>query len=339
MTVLFAGGEDTSGTTSGTVTIQTGSSNYDATFSRCAYQISGSTADPPANRIAFPAFTGQSDFWTHFNFNGGVNSNTTAVNSVLCRWMDGSTARLLIRATATAGQLKLTSRNAAGTLTDLATGTSGGIPAGASTNHAIDIHIHYAVSGSVDVYCDGTNILSFSGDVTTNSATTLSALEWCGALLTSSQNFGSQFIVADEDTRGWKLWTLAPQAAGTNQNWTPNTLANINKTTINDATSISTTSNNTVTEWTAPTSVPTGSWDVKAIVQEARVERAATGPQHFDWVVRTGGSDFTAGISNAPSTSFGNFGNRLWLTNPNTTVAWTTSDLTTGIQFGIESLA
>jgi hypothetical protein len=117
-------------------------------------------------------------------------------------------------------------------------------------------------------------------------------------------------------------------------------LANIHKTAINDATFISDGNNNDLSQWTTPTSAPTGSWGVKAIVQEARVRVGATGPQHFDWSVRTASTDYSAGVSNAPTTGFSNFNNQIWATNPNTSAAWTLANITGGgLNLGIKSLA
>ncbi len=135
------------------------------------------------------------------------------------------------------------------------------------------------------------------------------------------------------------LWTLAPQAAGNTQSWLPNTVGNINEIVLSDATLISTGNNNDVSLWTTPTSAPSGSWGVKAIVQEARVQVGITGPQHFDWMVRTASTDYTAGVSNAPSTGFTNFSNYKWVTNPNTSASWSITDIASGFNLGIKSLA
>jgi hypothetical protein len=186
----------------------------------------------------------------------------------------------------------------------------------------------------------GVQAINFSGDPRTDAATQLNQVELAGVSNTANATAScwSEVIIADEDTRGMSLWSLPPAAAGNTQGWTPNTLANINKTTINDATVISTSSNNTLSEWTTATSAPSGAWAVKAIVQEARVSVGGTGPQHFDWVVRTAGTDFTAGASVAPSGTLSNFSN-MWATNPNTSSAWAISDIATGFNLGIKSLA
>ena len=126
---------------------------------------------------------------------------------------------------------------------------------------------------------------------------------------------------------------------GNTQSWTPNTVGNINEVIISDTTLVSTNVNDALSQWTTPTSALSGNWGVKAIVQEARVRIGTTGPQHFDWSLRTASTDYVAGVSNAPLTSFSNFKNQLWTTNPNTSGAWAITDIASGFNLGIKSLA
>ena len=180
-------------------------------------------------------------------------------------------------------------------------------------------------------------MINYTGaSIRTDAATQLTQLDLSQIGITQFNGW-SEVIVADTDTRGMALWTLAPVAAGSTQSWTPNTVANINETAINDATLISTATNNAFSEWTTPVTPPSGSWTVNAIVQEARVQRAGTGPQNFDWLVRTGGADYAAGTTQAPTTSFANFQYQ-WATNPSTLAPWSISNIAAGFNLGIKSL-
>jgi hypothetical protein len=355
MTILVATGEDTGvtfiiGATGGAIT-QNNSADYvtRSNFTRGSTVVaafnSTNVADPPASRIQLPAFTAGNLVWLHAQFSFGVSSATTSGQQVVIFRSPDGASRVIIRQTGTAGQLKASSRNFAGSITDLATATAN-IPATIATVHSLDIKLDYSSSGGITAWLDGTQFLSYSGDPRTDAATQINQIELasvCGQGFGSIANGGgtgwSEIIVADEDTRGMALWTLNPQAAGNTQSWTPNTLASINKSAISDTTSISAGSNNVLSQWTTPTSPPTGNWGVKAIVQEARVRVGTSGPQHFDWSARTASTDYTAGVSNAPSTSFGNFNNQFWTTNPNTTAAWAITDIASGFNLGIKSLA
>jgi hypothetical protein len=341
MAILFAGFEDTSFTFVGGPAVLTTTQPYRPAFSRSAIRVGngGSTADPPANRLQTPAFTSVGTVWLHsqvyVGINGGNAATTANVQAILLRSPDGL-VRVMLRQTGTTGQLKLSTRNAAGTITDVATAT-GVITQG---QHAIDWQVAFATGSTV--YWDGTAILTYSGDLRTDAATQLNQVDLC-SLNNSNQNSNdigwSEVIVADTDTRSMALWTLAPQAAGNTQSWTPNTVGNVNPVAINDASFISTAANNALSEWTGPTAPPPGVLNVLAVVQNARVQVQVTGPQHFDWLVRTAATDYLASAPQAPATAFGNF-QHIWPTNPNTSAAWQITDLTaTGFNLGIESQA
>lgn len=347
MTILYAGGEDISftliGGANGNIT------NYRSGFGRIGLMANANsgTADPPAARWVSPTFTATSTLWIHAAIYQALGSSTANQQGLIVRSPDG-VSRVLVRQTATAGQLKVSSRNAAGTITDLGSPASTNLPTGqggASTLTLFDLFINYTSAGGVTLYLNGIPVITYSGDPRTDSATQLNQVEFANLGLsaggvTATETSWSEIIMADQDTRSMALVTMAPQASGNTQAWTPNTLANINKTTASDSTFISTTTNNTLSQWTQPTTLPTGVWNVLAMVQNARVQASVTGPQHFDWSCRTGGSDYLAGTSQAPP-SGGGFQNfqRIWATNPRTSAAWTTTDITGGLQFGIDSLA
>lgn len=341
MTIYFAGGEDTSFTSIGTGIGTSTNTNYvRPTYARYAFTVNNTgVADPPASRLVSPAFTAASSLWVHAQV-GIISIGASTVNQqgLIIRSPDG-VARLLLRQTATTGGLKISSRNAAGTITDLAASTIN-LPANGMIS--LDLQINYVAAGSVNLYLGGALAATFSGDPRTDAATQLDQIDLATVCNGLNGNAWSEVVVADTDTRSVCLWTLAPAAAGNTQSWTPNTVGNINKTAINDASFISTSSNNALSEWTtgAAPSAPAGTYNVLAVVQEARVETSVSGPQHFDWLVRTGNTDNLAGNRKAPPLSFATFGNQIWQTNPQTGVAWTMADLTaTGFNLGIESQA
>jgi hypothetical protein len=336
--ILDFGTEDIDFTATGTVAVQTGSTRIRTSFVRSGMQVSAAAvADPPGNRITSRAITPAATLWVHVQFSENT-SNATTSNAQMVRVLDGSgVCRLIVRGTGTAGQLKISKRTSAGVITDLVTGSSGAWANSVQVDK-LDLFINYAVAGQASLYIDGTLVADFSGDVTTDSATSLAQVEFASPNTTNNVVF-SEYIMADGDTRGMAYYNLNPVAAGNTQGWTPNTVGNINETTLSDATIVSTSTNNTLSEWTTPTSLPSGSWAVRAVTQSARVQIGTTGPQHFDWVVRTiDGTDNLAGASVAPSTSFSNFA-KIWNTNPQTATAWATSDIASGFNLGIKSLA
>ena len=178
-----------------------------------------------------------------------------------------------------------------------------------------------------------------AGGISTNSVTTLAQLDLANCD-TAQPIFLSEVIVSSGNTIGKGLWTLSLTAAGATQAWTPNTLTNINKAVINDTTFISTGGTNEISEWLTNQSIPAGGWLVDAVIEEARLEVGASGPQHAEWLVDTNGSIATAGTI-SPSTSFGNFA-WIWDSNPITTQSWVVSDIVPvsgTFDIGVESLA
>lgn len=331
-TILFASSEDTGFSAIGTVTGGASAGRYRAAFSRAFISPSSNTVtDPPVNRAA-AAFTAGSNIWVHAYFYDLGTTGTLNEQSLILRSPDG-VSRIVVRETGTYGMLKISQRNSAGTITDLVTSSSASFSG--TTLTQFDLNVNYTAGGGVVLYINSVAVATFSGDPRTDSATQLNTLEL--ANVSTSTTSWSEVIIADQDTRGMSLFTMAPQASGNTQSWTPNTLANINKAVINDATLISTSTNNALSEWTLPTAAPGGSWSVLAVTQDARVDVGASGPQHFDWLTRVGGTDYLAGVPAAPTASFANY-NHIWPTNPGTSVAWTISDITAvGFNLGIES--
>jgi hypothetical protein len=184
----------------------------------------------------------------------------------MATFTDGATPRLLLRFITNVQTIKLTTRNAAGTLTDLATAT--GSICAVATVCKLDIHVVYSTTGSVDVYNNGVNILTFSGDVTTNSATTLSKFSCCNSS-TSTSTFAdtSELQVRTDDTRSLRMVTLAPVAAGNTQAWT-GVVGSINETTLNDAANINDGTGNLKSQWTVG-SLPAGTLGIKDVIKPA----------------------------------------------------------------------
>lgn len=337
MSDLFAGGEDTSFVVTGSLIVSTTSGTYRSTFARCSLGTSTgapSTADPPAFRMTSRAWSATGTVWLHVEWMN-QNSATFTSNATLLRLLDGSgVARIVVRGTATAGQVKIDKRNAAGSFTNLVTSAASAIAASAAPQ-ALDLFVNYAVSGQATLYVNGVSVADTGAgvDVTTDGVTTLAQADLC-AITSGGTDRWSECIVRDSTTIGSALVTIPPVAAGNTQSWTPNTVGNVNEVSINDANSISTSSANALSEWTVSTSLPTGSWAITSVVQEIRMNRGATGPQNAEWLVRTSdGTDHVTG-SIGPAIGLANYAN-IWATNPHTSAAWNAGEL---INAGIESL-
>jgi len=349
--ILFAGGEDTefSGVTSSKRGSAGGETDggYRSSFAREGLNVDGNgstVADPPTYMITSPTFTATSNpLWIHAQVYMANVGSTAGIQAVRVYSPDG-VARILLRQTATEGLLKVSTRNAAGTITDLATASSA---ISANTQTALDLMINYTCSssGGVQLYVAGVQVINYSGNPCTDSATTLNQVAL--AQLTNDGNSNgctngtqagncwSEVIAAQQDTRSMGLWSLTPQATGNTQSWT-GSVGNINETTINDSNNINTATNNALSEWTTPTSYPSGNWSLTAVVQSFRALVGTTGPQHFQPLMRVNSTDNTSGTNIAPTTSFANY-QYVWTQNPHTSAAFSTTDISSGFNLGLES--
>ncbi len=351
--VLWFGGEDTSFVQVGTVTTSTANATYNATYSRASVGVSNttSTSDPPANRMTTTGWTGScsgNPCWVHAAFYAVQNTTT---NNEQALWLGNTSdglGRLYVRQTGTAGTFKISTATAARSFTDVLTFTS----TWSAALHTLDLAINYTCSGAggITVYLDSVAAGTFSGNLCTDAVTAMNFAAFGGVSNgTNSCSVGintqgacwSQVIIANEDTRSMVLATCTLQAAGNTQLWTPNTLANVNKAVISDATFVSTSSNNQLSQWTCPTAAPTGTWGVKSVSIEARMLLSTTGPQNFDWSWRIGGADYLAGTTTAGTNAFANY--RLQQdTSPATSTAWGIAEIyntsTNQLGIGVKSL-
>lgn len=334
MTVLFAGGEDTSVQLFNTIV------NSNTLYSRSSYTRNSfnpntiNTSATIVNGVVTPLFTPTTSLWGHCQYYSSNTSIYTA-NAILFAFFDASgVMRIAVRVGSTSQQLKISTCNASGTFVDLVSTSTTAFYAGGP--FAFDIFVNYSTTGQVTIYWQGILLLDTGSgvNVTTNGVTSLAQF-YMGSNA-SGVNVGiSEIVVQTTSTLGIALFTMPPLAVGNTQSWTGN-VGNINKSVISDSTYNNTSSNNALSEWTVTTTLPPGGWAIEAVVQEARVSVGTTGPQHFAWVVRTSdGSDNTTG-SISVATSLTNYNNQIWATNPHTGSAWNAGEL---INAGIESLA
>jgi hypothetical protein len=244
---------------------------------------------------------------------------------------------LIVSGTGTAGQLVISSRSAAGTFTNLVT-------CSAAINVSLtqlDLYINYGTSGEVTLYSNSAQVCDFTGNVTNgDGATTLNDLEFANPFASGGfYSAWSEMIVATTDTRAMSLYTLAPNGNGNATQWTGSNPCTsiLNALPANDTNYIYTSSNDQIEECTVTNSVPPGNYNVQALVMSGRLLVGASGPQHFDFVTRTGGTDYTSSDF-APTNSFSNFGNYIQSVNPSTSNPWALGDLiATDFNIGLES--
>jgi hypothetical protein len=128
--------------------------------------------------------------------------------------------------------------------------------------------------------------------------------------------------------------------AGNAQTFT-GTATNVNKSVINDATYISAASSGLISEYkTGGIALPSGSFTVPTVKMSSRALVGTSGPAHLEYVTRVAGTDYTGGSWAPVVGSFTNdTANYMQATNPATSAAWGTSDLTAStFNYGVESV-
>jgi len=344
-TLLYAGGEDIDfipAPTCGTnCFVMTSAGTFRSNWARETYGVRYTSAsDPPTTRFATPVFTASSQIWVHAQVWSTAGGGATTANQQLLRLIgaDGNPA-IILRGTGTAGQIKISKRDTSGVITDLLTCASAIFPT--PNLDQLDVYVNYAASGEVNVYRNSVSFCDYTGDVTTNGRTQLNAAEFSAAGGSAGNDWvgWSEVVIATTDTRAMNLYTLSPNGNGNATQWTGTNpcTAILNATAYNDTSYVTTGSNSQIEECTVRNSLPTGSFNVQAVVMSGRLLVGSSGPQHFDFVLRTGGADYTSSDF-APTNSFSNIGNYIQALNPATGNAWAIGDITAaGFNIGLES--
>jgi hypothetical protein len=315
-TVYFAGGEDSEFIQSGGGSVDTTSGHWRSSWARCAL----ATNNNPSTWQNLAPFSA-STFWATARLFVNVATNGNTINTDLIAFLDsGGVKRLAIRGTGTAGQLKAVKINAVGTVTQIGSNfTWPGASALSGAPDKLDLNVTYAVAGALTFYLNGVQLFTFSGDVTTDSVTSLATIQFSG--LTSNGHDWSEVIVTDADTRSLGLLSLPPVANGNTHNFDTGTpaAANVNEITLSDATLDGSSTAGQIDEYTIG-SLPAGSFTILAVGVSARMQKSATGPSKMDLLLRSGTTDY-ASADQVLTTSWANYQN-WWATDPNTSASW-----------------
>ena len=313
MSVLWCGGEDIDFPTGGAVVVDTTASRFRSGYAKCS--IHG--ANVYLQSKAFPAGAVTScwlSFRAYFNTTPGVNSlaaglvNTSTPSSGL--WVGVSSS--------STSKLGLFTYNGT-TKTQLAAEAGNSI--NGSTVQRIDMQlVSYGATANVYVYIDGTLVISVtSTDVTIGGLTNLNAVGVQGLQGATTFIGMSEFIVADEDLRGFPgLVTLALTGDGTTTDWT-GVYSTINGTTISDANPNYTDTNDLLQEFDV-TNLPAGSFAIRAVKIAMRAAKATGTPTQIALGYNEGGTVTVEGDI-ALTTAYATY-EQLDLVNPRTAAAW-----------------
>lgn len=340
MTILFAGGEEGDLIKTSTACIvETSTTIRRSQYNRCALKVATASATDGWGA----KFAASTSFWATARMKIGGNVFGSGNHGRGFALMDGSVIRLYVSTPASfAGLIYnqpicLIKVDAAGNKTQLA--TSATLFPGPDSLSKFDVQVvNYGTSATVRVYLEGVQIISYTGDVTTDGATSLNGLRLCAPTANNDWFWWSEVIVSTNDTRTLSLATLAPAAAGNAWSWT-NSYAAVNEVTLDDTTIASSGTANQIAEATITNSTVPSTSGVVSVVVNARAQKGNTsGPANSSLLVRTGGTDYASPSAALPSGAF-DLVSYSWDTNPATSATWAASDLTAvGFNIGIKSL-
>lgn len=197
----------------------------------------------------------------------------------------------------------------------------------ATSSNKIDMQlISYGATATVKIYVNAgaTPVIDYTGDVTVGGNTDLNVVSIRGSAGASEDVKISEVVVADTDTRLVSLVTLAPNAAGTTNNWTSGAYTNINPTTINDAVYNADDTSGHIFEANV-TNLPSTNVSVLGVKIIARALKSASGPGSLALGVYTNSSQ-SYPTEQALQTGWDNYEN-YFLTNPVTTSNWTAAEI------------
>jgi hypothetical protein len=347
MTYLFRGAEDMHFAPIGAPIVDTTSGHFRNGFARCAVAANNSYAPDGTARMASPITQSWripssygiaiSQFWFSARiFNYGADN--IDFNGILWQALSaGDVPRLQLRRfgnTLPTNTYQLLKVDNAGNVTLLAT-TTGAMATGLLTK--LDFDILYAVSGHINIYTDGSLLISFAGDTTTNGNTTITGMDLCswgaGTVFIPAYTAWSEVIWDTSDTRSMGLVTLAPGGLGNLDQWS-GTFTDVNEITLNDLTANFSATANQEQLYTG-NSMPAGTYAVLDVTTTGRAATGGGAPSHFDFEIVTHATTYVSGTQ-TPGNSF-SLQSAPWLTNPNTGVAWTITELNV-LQQGMKSI-
>lgn len=332
MSYYFVGGEDHDFSRIGFVSVNTATTAARRTANaRCSLQVGTGAGNAATDGWQAALTTTATSFWfTARLYFASLSSQLTTQD--LLPFLDGTTRRLILCSDASS-HFRLSKQNAAGTRTVLATSS---LAFTTSVLYKIDVQIiSYGAAATVNVYVDSVLWITYTGDITTDSSTSLSGFALGNCALNGS-HYWSEIICTSDDTRGLSLVTLPPAANGNAFAWS-NTYASLDEVTLDDADLSTSAAANDILETTVTSSGITGTPAIRAVCVSARAQKGGTGPQNIQAMVRTGGNDYVSGTIALPP-AFNRVAN-IWETNPATSGAWAYTDLTAaGFNIGVKSI-
>ena len=341
----WVGAEDIDYGLLGGSSIDTTAGHYRSSFVRTSIRTNAGGFAAAGENLNLSSFWFSSRLFSHW-----VTYNCNSNNDIYQPWLiftdNGSTRRLILTYNCYAGwpnsglAYRVYKGNASGTLTQLGGSFAGGVNTDPSTPDKIDVNVsNYGPSGVITVYINSVQVYSYSGDLHTDSNTSIG-----GALLSSGSDSNggnysawSEGIFSDTITTSLNVAALVPNGTGNTSLWActgASPAASVNAIINTDSTNCNSSTVGQLQQWTI-SNLPTGSWAVIAFGLSMRSSDGTSGPSNIQPVVRVGSTDYSA--TAIPQSIGAQTYQYWWYSNPATSAGWTTGDINaTGFNVGVK---
>lgn len=327
MAILFAGSKISDFSDSSGALTNTDAANRDANWSESSIELDAGT-----DYLEISDIGSQVDVWLHFlvrEGSGGTQSDGTRVE-----FFDEGEGQQIMIIEGDNGEINLEYWNGA-SLTEVAPGFFL-----TSSLQTWDVHCKIDNStGEFAIYRGGALLASFTGDTDLNSTSlTVERVRLSTGHNSSQDNFFSEVILADEDTRGMRLKMLETSANGTNTAWTGD------QTDVNDESDGTFISSGTAgqieTYAMANVAAAQADFETIALVVSSRARNDGGGaPQNIRHAIRQGGTNYFGGSNLTLTTAFlgGPNTQTVFTTDPDTAAAWNNTGLDS-MEVGVDSV-
>ena len=326
MAILFMGGEEIDFAQHGTVSVGTLQTQFRTDYARCSLNVAGGSS--LGNRWHATFTQGSGDFWVGARVLLPTGNLLGDPGRPFMAFYDGTKLRLALQMDANRA-INLVTYDDAMTSSKIAS-SSGSQP----TNlMKLDVQITYGTPGTVRVFVNQTEVITYTGnDLVKNATTQLSGVSLASPSTATDLSYWSEVIAAERDTRTLMLKTHVPTATNAGNQW-QGAYTDIDEVAANEADGISTNAVDQVAMF-GVSDLPEGNLAIRGFKVSGYAARGETGPANAQLGLTTNGN--TAFSTNrSVDTGWTRISN-IWETNPVSGSPWTASEIN-ALSIGVRS--
>jgi hypothetical protein len=297
------------------VTTTTSATYHDSDLSDYALDVNGSS---PNSQFYVDINSAQTEMWLHFTLYDDSDYSGSHID-----FIDSASGNVQFDLYVHGSQLFDIRKYDSGTVTLI---SDMSYPVDSKNEWDIYLKIH-ATTGEVKVYKNKVLVGSFNGDTSTDN-NQIDRLLFKSTSPDWNQAYYSQIIIADENTIGFKLASLTPNADDSTVNWTGD-YTDIDEFTLGGTDFITSDTLNAVALFNkANLNTLYNGWEVKGLTISTRYDiSAGSTVNDLQHAVKTGGNTYTGASLGTVKDGTVHVKQTLFATNPDTSNPWTTTEI------------